>query len=410
MNLIALAGEWAYATNMCSSALAAVESVLDSAGRAGEEVLALVELIDQAQAALAERVGAFDAAEGWAADGAYSFACWLRARADVSRTESLQLGRFARTLRTMPLTEAAVRDGTLSVTKARLLAGVVNERTAARFLEHEAFLVDQLQRLSVDDAKAAADYWKRLADSDGADPSDPTRNWASLTPGYQGRWHLEADLDRASGTVLKAVLDAMVHRMHQDGRFADLEGHENTAGRRTADALVEVANRACDATPGRPAVHPDVVVVVPHTALINEQPDPCDPPTTIGAGPTTVADVLRLALLGTVSVLTTDEAGRPLNLSRKVRLATHDQWIAITIRDRGCVAPGCDRPAAWCQAHHLRWWRHGGSTDLANLALVCNHHHHLIHDAAWTIDPEPGGRWRLTRPNGAAVEPPRYAA
>ena len=395
---------------MCSSVPAAVELVLGSVVGAGEEVLALVELIDQAQAALAERVGAFDAAEGWAADGAYSFACWLRARADVSRSESLQLGRFARSLRTMPLTEAAVRDGTISVVKARLLVGVVNERTAERFLEHEAFLVDQLRRLSVDDAKAAADYWKRLADTDGADPSDPTRNWASLTPGYQGRWHLEADLDQASGTVLKAVLDAMVHRMHQDGRFADLEGDGNTAGRRTAEALVEVANRACDATPGRPAVHPDVVVVVPQAALVDEQPDPSNPPTIIGAGPATVADALRLALLGTVSVLTTDEAGRPLNLSRKVRLATHDQWIAITVRDRGCVAPGCDRAAAWCQAHHLRWWRHGGSTDLANLALVCSHHHHLIHGGGWIIQPDAGGRWHLTRPDGMAVEPPRYAA
>ncbi len=50
---------------------------------------------------------------------------------------------------------------------------------------------------------------------------------------------------------------------------------------------------------------------------------------------------MRLALLGTVSALTTDDDGRPLHLGRKQRLASPDQWIALTVRDRGCVAPGC---------------------------------------------------------------------
>jgi hypothetical protein len=33
--------------------------------------------------------------------------------------------------------------------------------------------------------------------------------------------------------------------------------------------------------------------------------------------------------------------------------------------------PGCDRPLAWCDAHHLHHWVDGGPTDLANLALLC---------------------------------------
>ncbi len=113
---------------MCSTATAAVEAVLAEAFGANGEILALVDLADRVRAALVERVGAFDAAEGWALDGEYSFACWLGARTDFIRAESRQLGRLARTLRTMPATEAAVHDGTLSVAKARLLAGVINER------------------------------------------------------------------------------------------------------------------------------------------------------------------------------------------------------------------------------------------------------------------------------------------
>ncbi len=197
---------------------------------------------------------------------------------------------------------------------------------------------------------------------------------------------------------------------HQDGRFADLAGAENSCGRRTADAFVEMANRAVGAGPGQPAVHPDVVVVVPQEALSRAEPDPFDPPSIIGGGPVTLAEVFRLALLGTVSTLTVDDCGRPLNLGRKHRLANSDQWIAASVRDRGCVAPGCDRPAAWCQLHHLRWWSHGGSTDLSNLACACSFHHHLIHDQGWNLEALSDGTWRLLRPDGTTVEPPRYAA
>jgi hypothetical protein len=40
-------------------------------------------------------------------------------------------------------------------------------------------------------------------------------------------------------------------------------------------------------------------------------------------------------------------------------------------RARQRLFPGCERPLAWCEAHHLRHWLHGGPTDLANLALLC---------------------------------------
>jgi len=394
---------------MCSRGAETLDQLLAGSGGHDEEVLALVDLRDRVEAALVERVGAFDASEGWAADGAYSFACWLRARSDVSRAESLQLGRFARTLRSMPATEAAVADGKLSVVKARLLAGVINDRTRERFDEQETFLVEQIQGLDVDGTAVALRYWKRLADRDGPDPGDLTRNRASMTIGLDDRWHLDADLDPVSGALVNAVLQAIVDRMHQEGRFNDL-GDRATASRRKADALVEMARRSTGADPEQAGVHPDVVVVVPLGRLLEDDPDPlAPPPELVGTGPIDLDDVYRLALLGTVSTLVTDANGRPLNLGRKQRLATGDQWIALRLRDGGCVIPGCDRPAEWCQAHHLAWWdRDGGPTDLANLCLVCTAHHHLIHDHHWALVPQADGTWHLNRPDGTTVDQPRY--
>ncbi|HPB73280.1 MAG TPA: HNH endonuclease, partial [Phycicoccus sp.] len=51
----------------------------------------------------------------------------------------------------------------------------------------------------------------------------------------------------------------------------------------------------------------------------------------------------------------------------------------LWLRDRGCTFPGCTMPAKWTQAHHLTWHRHAGPTTLANGALLCSHHHHVVH-------------------------------
>ncbi|WP_307830940.1 DUF222 domain-containing protein [Rhodococcus sp. KRD162] len=78
-----------------------------------------------------------------------------------------------------------------------------------------------------------------------------------------------------------------------------------------------------------------------------------------------------------------DHHGVPLALGRTTRLATEDQRTALTIRDRCCVM--CGRPAPWCQAHHIAFWEHGGTTDLNNLALVCGECHRLVHHGHWQL-------------------------
>ncbi len=78
-----------------------------------------------------------------------------------------------------------------------------------------------------------------------------------------------------------------------------------------------------------------------------------------------------------------DHHGVPLALGRTTRLASDDQRIALTIRDTCCVM--CGRPAQWCQAHHIRFWEHGGRTDLDNLALVCGECHRLVHHGDWQL-------------------------
>ncbi|HEU4354494.1 MAG TPA: HNH endonuclease signature motif containing protein, partial [Actinomycetota bacterium] len=59
-------------------------------------------------------------------------------------------------------------------------------------------------------------------------------------------------------------------------------------------------------------------------------------------------------------------------------------------RDRECRFPGCGA-RAFTEAHHIRWWRHGGRTDLHNLVLICSFHHRLVHEYGWSLARGPDG-------------------
>ena len=77
--------------------------------------------------------------------------------------------------------------------------------------------------------------------------------------------------------------------------------------------------------------------------------------------------------------------GANLFLSRTARLATAEQRLALTTRDRGCTRPGCDVPPAWCEVHHEPEWRADGQTDIDTLCLVCPFDHHKITDQGYSV-------------------------
>lgn len=71
--------------------------------------------------------------------------------------------------------------------------------------------------------------------------------------------------------------------------------------------------------------------------------------------------------------------GEVLDQGAMARCFTLAQVRALWRRDQHCTFPGCDIPAAWCDAHHLIHWADGGRTDLSNAALLCARHHTIVH-------------------------------
>ncbi|MFE5410132.1 HNH endonuclease signature motif containing protein [Microbacterium sp. NPDC056569] len=96
--------------------------------------------------------------------------------------------------------------------------------------------------------------------------------------------------------------------------------------------------------------------------------------------------------------VTLDAAGNPLDLGREARLFTPKQRVALAIRDGGCRIPGCDRPASYCEAHHIDPFAQGGRTDIDRGILLCPFHHMNLHHHGWRITRRGKGDFVLHRP------------
>jgi len=87
----------------------------------------------------------------------------------------------------------------------------------------------------------------------------------------------------------------------------------------------------------------------------------------------------------------------PLDVGRRRRFHTTAQRIAMGLRDGGCTAVGCDRPASMCHVHHDHPWSQGGHTTVTDGRLLCQRHHTLAHDHRYTAKPAPGRKITFTR-------------
>ena len=74
----------------------------------------------------------------------------------------------------------------------------------------------------------------------------------------------------------------------------------------------------------------------------------------------------------------------PLAVGRETRTIPAHLRTALTLRDQGCRFPGCDRPPAWTDGHHIIHWP-DGPTELDNLVSLCRTHHRRVHEQGWRI-------------------------
>jgi hypothetical protein len=165
-------------------------------------------------------------------------------------------------------------------------------------------------------------------------------------------------------------------------------------GRATlADALVRAVLRPTDCTP--------VTVQLLHDPLsgwARTQHDEMLPPRTLAAMLSTLPRKrTRRGSRGVLTDLTRYDQGRT---SRTVGPALR-QLLGAVDGER-CRFPGCHH-TRFLHAHHLQFWRHGGSTDLANLVLLCTSHHRLLHTAGYVLTLDEDRQLSVICPDGTTL-------
>jgi hypothetical protein len=245
----------------------------------------------------------------------------------------------------------------------------------------------------------AVAHWRLLADAAGAEERARRQHEARrlhVSPTLGGTVRIDGDLDAESGqtliTALRCVQDAWTRDGEPDGR---------TPPQRRADALVEVCRSWLDRS-DRPEVageRPHIVVTVDLETLEGSAGRRSQLEDT---GPITPGMVRRLACDAGVSRIITAGRSEPLDVGRRTPVVPAAIRRALVLRDGGCAFPGCGRPQAWCDAHHVVHWADGGETRLANLILLCRPHHRAVHEG-FRVAVE-GGRRRFRRADGAPLE------
>jgi hypothetical protein len=188
---------------------------------------------------------------------------------------------------------------------------------------------------------------------------------------------LRGFLDAEGGAALRTALEPLAKPIGRDD--------DRNRERRFADALVELAGHALDS--GAPPQHvgqrPHLQVTATLETLRGLEGAPAAE-LEMG-GPIAGETARRLACDASVSRIVFDAQSNVVEVGRARRLPAPATRRALQARDGGCVWPGCDRPASWSQAHHLQSWAQGGSTDVANLVLICRAHHWKIHEGGWLL-------------------------
>jgi hypothetical protein len=329
----------------------------------------------------------FDTRNGWAEPGLRSCAHWLNWRIGMSLRTAREHLRVAHALRRLPGTTAAFAAGRVSFSKVRALTRIAsadNEQALLNVALHGT--TSQLEAL-VRDARAGADprpaaARRGLHHSRAADGSLLIRLRLPADQGEQLLALLEAHL-AAHPTPDPAETGpgepTPAEPADREGGSAEPPQHTDPPAARRLDALLDLLQG------NHPTPQAKLVVHLPVDAL---DPDggPNLRPAWIDGGPAvSVSTAERLTCTSAVQALLVDRRGNPLYLGRTRRVATTAQLLALRVRDgHRCRFPGCTTTRN-LEAHHIRWWRHHGPTDLDNLVLICRRHHVLIHDHGYRI-------------------------
>ena len=361
----------------------------------------------------------------------------------ISRRSAMdRLGLAVQVLRGLPDTAAAMRSGTLSLAKVRIIADATADLSEEHARQVEARVLPRAGRQTPAGLGASVARAVLAADPDAARRrrAEAVRErTVRFSPGTDGMASLWARLpaedalccyrelcelaDTAApppGTAAAADSDPA---LATGSAVAD----DRTADARRADTLVDLIMGAAAAS-----WHPDVAAAgahapgAPPAALRRSAPPRAsndrgqvrldvtvawttlagldDEPGYLGGyGPIDAATARELAADATWRRLLTDPAtGTVLDVGSTRYAPPAAMAALVRARDRTCRWYGCRQPVSRCDLDHTVPYPHG-PTATSNLAGLCRGHHRLKTHTRWRVEQDHDGVLTWTSPTGEHV-------
>ena len=369
----------------------------------GTVIIRSRQLIDGYEALSAEATRRFEKAGGYKADGSLGMVPWLKNNAKLSGGAAAERVETARQLGSLPKTEEALARGEIGYQHAVAMARTAEHVGAAAVRKAETKLLEAAQAMDPGQFVSVAKNFEHQVDRDAAlEEANRAyqRRYLSIGEPINGLARIDGQLVPEAVAVLRSAIEPYLKPR---------KGDERSGGQRAHDALLDAlrrgtgrasgAGRASDgeatgltATGSGP--RPLMIIKTSVDTLAGIEGAPVGQ---LEWGGTVPAETVRR--LACDSAIT-----RIIGLGELERETTHASRTiapmtrrALVARDGHCVFPGCDRPAPWCEGHHLVFWADGGPTKIENLGLVCSAHHRKVHEDGWSLERK-NDRWIATPP------------
>jgi hypothetical protein len=334
--------------------------------------------------------------QAFRAEGATSIEAWISAQCRRSAANARVTAHVGERLFDLPHLQAAISSGKASFDQVRSVVDVADPESDAQWAS-ETIMGRSVRELNELARRASAE-------ANGAPPAGrPERpslrfNDSSCT--------MTARLPKEAFAEVRGRLEGVAKELGNDGT--------KPYDQRLGEALVALARGTSRNSSGASRKAPGDAddrdqpvswdlppfVVVAHVALSTL----LDPSNTLGAelerdGLISSEVVRRLACDAKRVVALNDEAGHTMYEGRARRFPTETQRRELLRRDRHCRFPGCSH-VRFLNAHHVTPWKPGGNTDLDNLVILCEHHHHLVHSKGWSMSGDANDELRFVGEDG----------
>jgi hypothetical protein len=339
---------------------------------AAEAASTLVELtrLESQVVELRSRVAAHaDALRVGSEVGATSTANWLAHTTKDTRPAAARTVRLGYDLATHDLVRAALAHGDLRVEQAQVIIHAVNalpdDLDPDLVIRAEQHLVTAAQQ---HDAKALRILGRRLlevvapdlADAHEADLLEKEEAKAAqatrltMTDDGHGKTYGRFTLPTAHAARLRKMLLAIAAPKHQaatHGPGVERRPGPERLGRAFAELIERISAKDLPKVGGTDAT---IVVTIDLDTLTGklQKAGVLDTGDRISPG-----EARRLACTARIIPVVLDGKSEVLDVGRARRLFTRAQLTAMSVRDRGCVAEGCDWPPWLCHGHHWQRWQ-----------------------------------------------------